>query len=140
MKLIYEIFEEVENAPTRQEKIQALQRNDRWGLREVLRGTFDPRIEFEFKEPPAYKASDAPIGMGYSTIDNELKRAYIYEKHNPRKAANLTRERTEQLLIQTLESLEAKEAEIFANMLRKKSTIKSLTPAIVREAFPGLIG
>jgi hypothetical protein len=35
--------------------------------------------------------------------------------------------------------LEAKEAEIFMNMMLKDLKVKGLTPKIVEEAFPGLL-
>ena len=45
----------------------------------------------------------------------------------------------EKSLIQILETLEAKESEIFVNMLLKKQEVKGLTPAIVKEAFPDIL-
>jgi hypothetical protein len=87
---------------------------------------------------PEYKSSDAPIGLGYSTIHQELDRIYLYEKNNPRVSPNLSNDRKKQLLIQTLECLEEKEAKIFANMLLKKQEVKGLNATIVKEAFPEL--
>jgi len=88
---------------------------------------------------PYYSPSDAPIGLGYTTISQELKRVYLFQKDNPKRDPNLSKERVEVILIQMLENLEAKEAVVFMNMLLKKQKVKGLTDKIVQEAFPGLI-
>lgn len=139
MKNIYEIFSEFENAPNRESKIAVLRNNGTWALRNVLKGTFDPNIKFIFEQAPKYKPSDSPPGMGYSSIHKELDRAYLFELNNPKVAPNLSLKRKEQILIQILEVLEAKESEVFMNMLLKKQKVKGLTSAIVKEAFPDLL-
>jgi hypothetical protein len=77
--------------------------------------------------------------MGYNTIHQELGRVYLFSTNSPRVPENLTQKRKEEILIQILEALEAKEAEIFMNMLLKKQNVNGLTAAIVKEAFPGLL-
>lgn len=138
-KNIHEIFEEFEQASSRKDKIAVLQKNDSYALRQVLKGSFDPKIEFIIEKVPYYNPSDAPIGMGYTTIVQELKRVYLFQKDNPKRDPNLSKERVEVILIQILENLEAKEAVVFMNMLLKKQKVKGLTDKIVQEAFPGLI-
>jgi hypothetical protein len=138
-KNIHEIFEEFEQASSRKDKIAVLQKNDSYELRQVLKGSFDPKIEFIIEKVPYYSPSDAPIGLGYTTISQELKRAYLFQKDNPKRDPNLSKERVEVILIQILENLEAKEAVVFMNMLLKKQKVKGLTDKIVQEAFPGLI-
>lgn len=137
-KNIHEVFEEFEKAKTKTEKIEILKHNSSYALRNVLHHTYDPKVEFIFEEMPKYRASDAPIGMGYSTIHQELDRVYLYEKNNSRVSPNLTEDRKKQLLIQTLECLEEKEAKIFANMLLKKQEVKGMNASIVKAAFPEL--
>jgi hypothetical protein len=139
LKNIYEVFEEFEKAKTKEEKVYVLRKNATYALREVLRGTFNPNIRFFINEVPQYKPSDAPIGLGYSSIHQELGRAYLFELNNPKVAPTLTENRKKQILIQILETLEAKESEIFVNMLLKKQEVKGLTPAIVKEAFPDIL-
>jgi len=138
-KNIHEIFEEFEQASSRKDKIAVLQKNDSYALRQVLKGSFDPKIEFIIEKVPYYSPSDAPIGLGYTTISQELKRVYLFQKDNPKRDPNLSKERVEVILIQILENLEAKEAVVFMNMLLKKQKVKGLTDKIVQEAFPGLI-
>lgn len=139
MKNIYEVFDEIDKAETPEHKVLILKYNDSKALREVLRGTFDPNITFSIKEIPNYKRSDSPPGLGYTSIAQELDRVYLFQEGNPRVSSNLSLERKRQILIQILENMEAKEAEIYANMLMKKQNVKGLSENIVREAFPGLI-
>ena len=96
-------------------------------------------ISFTVEKVPNYKPSDAPPGMGYSTIHQELSRVYLFESNNPKVSSNLSAKRKEEILIQILEVLEKREAEIFMNMLMKKQKVPGLTEKIVREAFPNLL-
>ena len=139
MKNLYEVFAEFEKSPSRQDKINILKNNSSYALREVLKGTFTPNIEFTVTNIPFYKPSDAPPGLGYSSIHQELSRAYLFEKNNPKVSRNLSDKRKEQLLIQILECLEEREAQIYINMLLKKQRVKGLTSNIVKEAFPDLL-
>lgn len=139
MKNIYEIFDEVENAKTKQDRINILRFNKSYALECVLRGMFHPNIKYLFDHIPHYRPSDAPGGMGYSSIGLELDRVYLFEKDNPQAPPALTKERREQILVQILEVLEAREAEIFAGMIMKKSPYKSIKYNLVAEAFPDLL-
>lgn len=139
VKNLYEIFDEFQKASKKDEKIAVLRNNNCYALECVLRGAFHPEIKYVFDEVPQYKASDAPIGLGYSSIHQELDRVYLFEVNNPRVAPALTFERKKYILAQMLESLEGREAEIFAGMLVKKLPVKGLTYKIVAEAFPGLL-
>lgn len=137
-KLLWEVFDEFEKRESREDKIAVLRFNQTFALKNVLKGTFDPNIEFVFEKVPFYTPSDAPDGMGYTTIHQEINRAYIFEKNNPKVSPNLSMERKQVLLIQILEALEKREAEIFMNMLLKKQVVKGLDADLVKEAFPGL--
>lgn len=139
MKNIYEVFDEFKKAKTRQEKIDVLRNDRRRILKDVLLGAFHPGIEFIFDKPVEYTPSDAPPGLGYTHMEQELKRAYLFMKDNPRVDSNLTHQRKEQILIQILEALESREAEVYMNMILKDLKVKGLDEKLVREAFPGLI-
>ena len=139
MKNVYEIFDEFESCKTKEEKINVLRMNSYWALRSVLKGTFDPNVKFIFEQAPEYKKSDSPPGMSYSSLHKELDRVYLFEVNSPNVDPKLTHKRKEQILIQILEVLEAKESDVFMNMLLKKQKVKGLTYAIVKEAFPDLL-
>ena len=139
MKNIYEVFGDFVKAKTRAEKIDVLRSDRRRVLKDVLQGAYHPGIKFVFDKPVEYKASDAPPGLGYTSIEQELKRAYLFVKDHPRVEPGLTHERKEHILIQMLEAMESREAEVYMNMLLKDLKVKGLDEKLVREAFPGLI-
>jgi hypothetical protein len=137
-KLLWEIFDEFEKREKREDKIAVLRFNQTYALKNVLKGTYDPNIKFAITKVPYYQPSDAPDGMGYTTIHNEISRAYVFEEGNPKVNPDLTLARKEIILTQILEALEKREAEIFMNMLLKKQKVKGLNAGIVKEAFPDL--
>lgn len=139
MKNLYEVFDEFEQAPNRQAKIDVLRSNRTYALECILRGTFHPDIKYVFDEIPSYMDSLTPPGMGYTSIHQELDRVYLYELNNPRTSPNLSLERKKYLLVQALEAMEKKESEIFAGMLMKRLPVKGLTYKLVKEAFPDLL-
>ncbi len=139
MKNVYEILEEVEKASSKSDKINVLRQNSTYALKSVLKGAFDPRVEFTFTEIPEYKPDDAPPGLGYSTIHQELSRMYLFEKNNPKVPPTLSEQRKKEILIQILESLEEKEAKVLANMLMKKVDAKGVNYKLVKEAFPDIL-
>lgn len=139
MKNVYEVFDELAQRTTKEDRLAVLRFNASYALKNVLKGTFDPNIQFVFEQAPEYKASDAPPGLGYTSIHQELGRAYLFEKGNPKVSPTLSQKRKEQILIQILESLEGREAEVFLGMLLKKQKVKGLNYALVKEAFPDLL-
>lgn len=138
IKNIYEVFDDFRNVKTKAERIDVLRRNDTWALRQILLGAFHPQIQFAVKIPE-YKSQQMPAGMSYSNMTTELGRIYLFVKDNPKVPEGLTEKRKTEILIQILEVLEEKEAEVFANMIRKDLKVPYLTEALVSEAFPGLL-
>lgn len=137
-KNVYEILDEFVAMPTRQDKINVLRFNRSYELDCVLRGAFDPRIKYLVEKVPAWKEVATPPGMGYSTIHAELDRVYLFEENHP-KRPNLSMKRATEILIQMLESLEPREAKIFAGMLEKNLKVPGLDYKIVKEAIPDLL-
>jgi hypothetical protein len=137
-KNVYEVFEELELAEDDFERIDMLQRNSSYALKSVLKGIFHPHVQFTINKQPDYKRSDAPIGLGYSNMTQELGRAYLFEANNPKVSPNLTEQRKMQILIQILECLEAKEADVYMSMLLKKPPV-GLTYETVKQAFPDIL-
>lgn len=138
-KNFYEIFDEIAAAEDRAAKQYILATNDSPAMRQVMRAAFDPNIKFVFEKVPYYKPSDAPPGLADTSIYKEIWRVYIYEQGNPNVSPNLTFERKEQLLIQILEALEAREAVVFMNMLLKDLKVPGLDYELVKNTFPGLL-
>lgn len=138
-KNLYEILDEVALRKSKSDKVIVLKCNASFALKNVLKGIFDPNIKFVFDKIPEYKNKGMPAGMSYTSIDQEINRAYLFEQNNPRVDPNLSMKRRTEILIQMLESLEKKEADIFIAMLMKDTKIAGLNYAIVAEAFPGLL-
>ena len=138
LKNIYEVFDEFKNVKTKQERIDILRKNNSWALRSVLQGVFHPNVKFNIAIPE-YKKVDVPAGMSYDHMTSALQRAYLFQEGNPKTPAGLTDKRKTELLIQILESLEPKEAEVFVNMMRKDLKVPYLTQGLVNEAFEGLL-
>jgi len=139
-KNIYEIFEDFKAVTTKKERIDVLRRNDSWALRQVLIGTFFKGVEFDIKDIPEWKRDDnLPPGMAYNNMTQTLDKIYLFMKNNPRTPEGLTDKRRNELLLQLLESLEPKEADVFVGILKKDQKVPYLTEALVNEAFPGLL-
>lgn len=138
-KNVSEVFGEFEKAATDHDRECILFYNNSFGLRSVLKGTFDPNVQFVFTEIPPYTKSTAPPGMGYMTIHQVIEKSYLFEKNNPKTAAELTQQRKEILLIQILEAMEPKEAKVYENMILKDQKIPGLTYELVKKVFPYLL-
>lgn len=139
MKNIYEIFDEFEEAPNKQEKMKVLEKNLSPTLVEVLKLTFHPDIKWKYKAlPEEYKTPDFPAGMGYTNLSTEMRRMYLFQEGHP-KSLEVSDRRRKELLLQFLESIEPREAEVVAGMFKKDQGVKGLTYKFVKEAFPQML-
>jgi hypothetical protein len=140
MKHIYEVFDEFEAARTKKERMDVIGKNLNATLVEVLKLTFHPNYQWMVSEiPENYKIpQDVLPGITHDTLNNQLRRIYIVQKGNET-AEKLTPKRRNELLIQMLESLEPREAEIIAGILRKDQGVEGLTYKFVKEAFPNML-
>ena len=136
---VYEILDDFEKQKTTEEKKAVLRKYDSFALRMTLRAAMHPQIKFVFEEIPAYKQSYAPPGLGYGTLHQVFDKIYIFEEGNPKAPAGLTLQRRKEILVQLMENLENREAQVFEAILMKKLKIKGLTPKLVEEVFPGLL-
>ena len=134
-----EIIDEFEKAKNRQAKKVVLEKHkDITVLQHLLRGTFDPKVQWTINEEPDYvKDVEIPEGAEPNTLYQEIPNCSIFVKgHNA--SAKLKPQRTKELLIQVLESLGASEASLYMQMLKKKSKVKGLTSKLVLEVFPNM--
>ena len=102
-------------------------------------GAMHPDIKFAIKKAPNYKKEAVPEGLGYNHMTDALSKIYLFMENNPRTPPALTDKRREELLLQLLESLEPREADIYIAMMLKDLKVPYLTSKLVNEAFKGLL-
>ena len=140
MKNIYEVFDEFEAAPSKKEKMAVIEKNLSQTLVQVLELTFHPNFEWLITEmPDNYKIpTDVLPGLSSTQLSVEIRKLYLFRKGDP-SAEQLTPEKRNQLLLQLLESLEPREAEVVIGIFQKDQGVKGLTYKFVKEAFPKLL-
>ena len=136
---IGEIFDKFEKAKSRKAKKEILEKyKDVTVLKHLLRGTFDPKVQWTIDEEPDYiKDVKTPEGEEPNTLYIEMPLCSMFVKGHPT-SARLKPKRMKELLIQILESLGAAEAALYMQMLKKKTKVKGLTSKLVLEVFPGM--
>ena len=134
-ELISEIFTKINNAKDKPKKIEVLRQYDSPGMRMILKGAFDPKIEWDLPPGvPPYIANEAPAGTEHTFLEVEAKRLYNFAKGGN---DQLNKIRKETLFIQMLEGLHADEAKVLIDIKNKSlnKTYKGLTSEMVKEAF-----
>ena len=133
--LISEIFLKVNNAKDKPKKIEVLRQYDKPALRQILKGCFDPKIEWELPEGiPPYIENDVPAGTEHTLLINETKKLWHFVKGADTATNKLQKET---MFIQMLEGLHKDEAKVLLDMKNGtlNKTYKGLTADMVREAF-----
>ena len=134
-ELISEIFTKINNAKDKPKKIEVLKQYDTPGMRMILKGAFDPKIEWDLPPgTPPYIANEAPAGTEHTFLEVEARRLYNFAKGGN---DQLNKIRKETLFIQMLEGLHADEAKVLIDVKNKSlnKTYKGLTSEMVKEAF-----
>ena len=133
--LFSEIATKINNAKDKPRKLKVLQDNDSVALRQVLKGAFDPNIEWLLpKGDVPYTPNDAPLGTEHTVLSQEAKRLYLFTKGGDN---TLSQNKREMTFIQMLEGLSAEEAEFLVAVVNKKvnNKYKGFTANLVKEAF-----
>jgi len=140
MKSLYEIFDDFESAKNKKEKMEVIEKNLSQTLVDVLKLTYHPNFRWKVKElPDNYKVpNDILPGITYDSLNAQLRRLYIFLEGNET-AEKIDDKRRNELLIQMLESIEPREAEIILGIFQKDLGVKGLDYKFVKEAFPDLI-
>lgn len=73
MKLVFEIFDEIESTRSINEKKEILMQHKRAGFLSVLLHMFDKNIKFLVKKIPPYRPSKAPLGLEDSHLERAMK-------------------------------------------------------------------
>ena len=133
--MMSEIATKVNNAKDKPRKLKVLKDHDSVALRQVLKGAFDPNIEWLLpKGDVPYETNDAPIGTEHTILQQEAKRLYLFTKGGDN---TISRNKRETLFIQMLEGLSGGEAEFLVTVVNKKinNKYKGFTANLVKEAF-----
>ena len=133
--LFSEVFTKVNNAKVKAKKVEILKENDTPGLRRILKGAFDPKLQWDLQEgKPPYMENDAPAGTEHTVLESESNKLWHFIIGGDN---TLSKTRKETLFIQVLEGLHKDEAELLCNVKDKKlhNVYKGLTPGAVKEAF-----
>ena len=135
-ELISEIFTKINNAKDKPKKIEVLRQYDSPGMRMILKGAFDPKIEWLLPtgDDIPFNKNDAPIGTEHTLLQQEAKRLYLFTKGGDN---TLTQNKRETLFIQMLEGLSGDEADFLVTVVNKKvnNKYKGFTANLVKEAF-----
>lgn len=135
--MIFEVLQKFAELKTKKEKIELLQKNDSAALRDIIRCSLDPKIQFLLPEgAPPYEPA-APSSVPSNLLKQNVKLAY-WVKGSP-KAEQVDKIKREKIFMDVLESIHPEDALILIAAKDKKQLAKGLTVKLVNEAFPGLI-
>ena len=133
---VYEVFEAVGKAKTRDEKIEILKQNNHWAVKDIIAGALNPAIEWNLpKGRPPYTANLEQSTPSTLLRENQ-KFTYIVKGG---KGDDMPSYKREQVFLGILESIHPEDAELVLKMVEKKMPVKGLTRKIVEEAYPGLL-
>ncbi len=140
MKSIYEVLDEIESASSKKERMDVIGKNLSKTLVQVFELAYHPQYQWLITEmPDNYKVpTDILPGLTPQTLSTQLRKLYLFQKGHP-SAEVLTPEKRQQLLLQLLESIEPREAEVIIGIFNKNLGVKGLDYKFVKEAFPDLL-
>ena len=136
-KLLHELFEEAQNAKTRDERITLFKENDTFVLRTIIQLAYNKSIELDFPSgAPPFNANTNPTGLEQVRLKNVIKPLGNCVKGN--KIAGFKKEK---ILISILESIHKKDADIIIAAKDKKlaKLYSKITENLVEKTFPALL-
>ena len=133
MLLFSEIFEQIELAVNKEERIQILQKNKSVALMDFFRLLYNDKIVFDV-EIPKYRPAPEPAGLNFTYLNAEVKKLYRFIKGDPR-ADILTPKKKQEILTVILESLHKDEAELLVGLFNKDIGVRHLNEKLVKEVY-----
>ena len=134
-KLIYEIIDLVRKQKTKKEKVDILKANESWALKDILRGTYDLRVQWNIPEgQPPFRPSREESVPGNLLRENTKFRYFVKGGQGD----TLPKVKREAMFLGLLEGIHPKDAELVIAMINK-TAIAGITKPIIEEAFPGLL-
>jgi hypothetical protein len=140
MKNIFEVLDEFELADNKKDRMSVIERNLSKTLVEVFELAYHPNYEWLITEMPNnYKIpTDVLPGITSAQLSNQIRKMYMFRKGD-QMAEKLTPQKRNELLLQILESLEPREAEVIIGIFQKDLGVKGLNYKFIKEAFPNLL-
>ena len=133
--LVYEVIDKATKARKKEQKVEILQANESWALKDILRGTYDTTVRWNLPtgEPP-YEPND-----GYNAPSNLLKRNTDFRYFIQGGAGDkLPAYKRENIFIGLIEALHPQDAKLVISMINKEK-LGGVTRNVVEEAYPGLL-
>lgn len=133
-KLVFEVLELARKARKKAEKIKILKENNSGALQDILRGTYDDRIQWLLPtgSPPPYK-ENKPESVPSNLLKECIKFKYLVKGPGD----NVNPVKRETIFIGILEAIHPEDAKLLLNMINKKP-IQGITKPVAEEAFPKL--
>lgn len=140
MKNIFQVLDEIEEAKSKKDKMEVIHKNLSKTLVQIFELTYHPAYEWHFTEmPDTYKIpNDTLPGISTVQLSTELRKMYMFRKGDPT-AEKLGPQRRTELLLQMLEGLEPREAEVVIGIFKKDLGVSGLNYKFIKEAFPALL-
>jgi len=140
MKNIFEVLDEFELADNKKDRMAVIERNLSKTLVEVFELAYHPNYEWLITEMPNnYKIpNDVLPGITSAQLSNQIRKMYMFRKGDET-AEKLTPQKRNELLLQILESLEPREAEVIIGIFQKDLGVRGLNYKFIKEAFPNLL-
>lgn len=134
---VYEVFERVTKAKTKKERVEVLKSNESWALKDVIRGIFDDRVQWNLPpgEPPYTPSTPDSYPRSLLKQNTEFK----YFVKGIQVGDSLPTFKRESIFLGMLETVHPEDAKILVSMINKKNPVKGLTKSVIKEAFPSLI-
>ena len=134
--LVYEILEAAGKARSKAEKIKILKDHDSWALRDVLRATYDLKVEFLIPDGEPPYTPNRPESVPTNLLRKNVDFKYIVKGGITEDMPSFKREK---IYIGLLESIHPEDAKVVINMVNRKKPGNGITEKVVKEAFPSLI-
>jgi hypothetical protein len=133
-------LDEFELATNKKERMLVIEKNLSKTLVQVFELAYHPQIEWLMHEmPDNYKIpTDTLPGISTAQLSNQLRKMYMFRKGD-QMAEKLTPQKRNELLLQILESLEPREAEVIIGIFQKDLGVRGLDYKFIKEAFPELL-
>jgi hypothetical protein len=133
-KLIAEIFTDIADAPTTEDKVMILQANNILVIRQLLLFGYDPSVVID-TIVPVFKENKETDGYAANSLYSEYKRLYIFLASFQK----VTPQRKSEILRQILESIDPSDSVFLVKLITRKMDEFGLDKDIINTAFPGLI-